>query len=476
MELKIKRLLSNTLLFTVANLGSRIMVFFMVPLYTMILTTEEYGVSDLVQTTAMLLFPVLSLSVSDAVLRFCFVKDYSTSDVLSVGLKVTLKGTFICFIVSLLLFFIPMFKPLGLYVLFIPIFYVTISYSNLLHKFARGIEKVRASAEGGLLSTVLVVAFNLLFLLVFKLGILGYLLAYSLAELVAIVYMACRCRINEYTVALSVDSDNVLQKQMLRYSLPLVQNSLSWWALSSINRYVMLAWLDVASVGIYSATLRIPTILNVLADIFAQAWLLTALKDYGDAESKQFINKMYRKYFWLLLTLTSVIILLSRPLARFLLTGEFSSYWWMIPYLFISVFLGALVGFLGSVFSAERKNQMQFISTLTGALFTIGITIIFLKNHGIIIAALATMVGYFVIWLIRRIAVKKYIKLDVKLSWTLVMLIILIVEAVLVGKGQYLYACLCLLLILVGASRDICSVVKFACIESFCIIIRKLNK
>lgn len=68
------------------------------------------------------------------------------------------------------------------------------------------------------------------------------------------------------------------------FSMPLVSNQISWWALSSVNRYVMLAWLGVSAVGIYSATLRIPSILTVLCDIFAQAWLLSALKDYGTDE------------------------------------------------------------------------------------------------------------------------------------------------------------------------------------------------
>ena len=44
MNTKVKELLSNTLLFTVANLGSKLMVFLMVPLYTAVLSTDEYGI------------------------------------------------------------------------------------------------------------------------------------------------------------------------------------------------------------------------------------------------------------------------------------------------------------------------------------------------------------------------------------------------------------------------------------------------
>ena len=205
---------------------------------------------------------------------------------------------------------------------------------------------------------------------------------------------------NNAVKAYTSTKNQKLRKDMLKYSIPLVPNSLSWWALSSVNRYVMLAWLGVSAVGIYSATLRIPTILTVLCDIFAQAWLLSALKDYGSDESKRFIRSMHNKYFALLIILTAFIILLSYPLAKVLLSGDFSQYWWVTPYLFISVFYGALVGFLGSIFSSERKNTMQFVSTMIGAIMSILITLLFLKQHGVYVVAISTMVGFYVIWLI----------------------------------------------------------------------------
>lgn len=55
-DTKTKELLSNTFLFTIANMGSKILVFLMVPFYTYVLTPWEYGIAGVVQTTASLLF------------------------------------------------------------------------------------------------------------------------------------------------------------------------------------------------------------------------------------------------------------------------------------------------------------------------------------------------------------------------------------------------------------------------------------
>ena len=63
-------LAKNTMLFTISSFGSKILSFLLVPLYTAVLSTEEYGTADLVTTTAGLLIYVFTLNIADAVLRF----------------------------------------------------------------------------------------------------------------------------------------------------------------------------------------------------------------------------------------------------------------------------------------------------------------------------------------------------------------------------------------------------------------------
>ena len=458
MDTKVKELLSNTLLFTVANFGSKLMVFLMVPLYTAVLSTDEYGIADMVQTTATMLIPILTAMIAESVLRFCFLKEYSSNEVFSVGIRITLLGTCLGTLLCICFLYIPFFRSLGLYVLFIPVLFLSNSMVNLLHKYSRGIGNVKASATAGLISTLIVILLNLCFLLVLKIGVLGYLMAYALGDFIAVAYMTFK---NNAVKAYTSTKNQKLRKDMLKYSIPLVPNSLSWWALSSVNRYVMLAWLGVSAVGIYSATLRIPTILTVLCDIFAQAWLLSALKDYGSDESKRFIRSMHNKYFVLLIILTAIIILLSCPLAMILLSGEFYQYWWVTPYLFISVFYGALVGFLGSIFSSERKNTMQFISTMIGTIVSFIVTILIFKEYGAVVVAISTMVGYYIIWLIRRVAVNKYINVGYGIFNSTFQGIILLLEAVLVGMEMYMWAISCVVLLVVINAKELHDILDF---------------
>lgn len=470
MNTKVKELLSNTLLFSVANLGSKLMVFLMVPLYTAVLSTDEYGIADMVQTTATMLIPILTAMIAEGVLRFCFLKEYSSNEVFSIGIRMTLFGAFLGTLLCICFLYIPFFKALGLYVLFIPVLFLSNSMVNLFHKYSRGIGNVKASATAGLISTLIVILLNLCFLLVLKIGVLGYLMAYALGDFIAVAYMAFK---NNAVKAYTSTKNQKLRKDMLKYSIPLVPNSLSWWALSSVNRYVMLAWLGVSAVGIYSATLRIPSILTVLCDIFAQAWLLSALKGYGSDESKRFIRSMHNKYFALLILLTAGIILLAYPLAKILLSGEFSQYWWVTPYLFISVFFGALVGFLGSIFSSERKNTMQFVSTMIGAIVSILVTVLFLNQYGVAVVAISTMVGFYVIWLIRRVAVNKYLNIGYGTIYSTFQGLILLAEAILVGLEMYLWAILCVVVLVIVNTKEILVIFKFGLSEVGNIIRRK---
>ena len=65
-----KYLFKNIGLLTISQFGTKILVFLLVPLYTSVLSTSEYGTYDLFVTTINLLVPIVTLNLSDAVLLF----------------------------------------------------------------------------------------------------------------------------------------------------------------------------------------------------------------------------------------------------------------------------------------------------------------------------------------------------------------------------------------------------------------------
>ena len=85
-------LIKNTIIFTLGNLGSKLISFFLIPLYTNALTTAEYGVVDLVATVGTVAVPLLTLNICESVMRFALDKDANTRKITQIGTGILLIG------------------------------------------------------------------------------------------------------------------------------------------------------------------------------------------------------------------------------------------------------------------------------------------------------------------------------------------------------------------------------------------------
>ena len=105
-------LLKNTVIFAIGNFSTKLIAFFLVPFYTYVLTTEEYGVVNLIFTLATLIGPLLMLNLQDAVRRFALENNADHKAILTVEWIIVIVG----YIIGLIL--IPLAKlytPISLY-------------------------------------------------------------------------------------------------------------------------------------------------------------------------------------------------------------------------------------------------------------------------------------------------------------------------------------------------------------------------
>ena len=109
---KYKTLVSNTMLISLGTFGSKLLVFFMVRFYTSYLTPADYGTADLITQTANLLFPLISLGITDGVFRFAVDHTEQRRNIFSVGVYTILAGA------VLLVAILPL---LGLFLLMPPV-------------------------------------------------------------------------------------------------------------------------------------------------------------------------------------------------------------------------------------------------------------------------------------------------------------------------------------------------------------------
>ncbi|WDT36731.1 oligosaccharide flippase family protein [Streptococcus pneumoniae D39] len=167
-------LLKNIGLLTLSNFGSKILVFLMVPLYTSVLSTSDYGTYDLFNTTISLLIPIISINISEGVLRFALDEKNDSSIVYSIGWNIIIKGFLVVvlgIIFNNIFNIFPLLKENS--ITFLLLYLSTIVY-QFLSSFIRGIDKVSILSIAAILNTISILGFNILFLIIIPLGLVGY--------------------------------------------------------------------------------------------------------------------------------------------------------------------------------------------------------------------------------------------------------------------------------------------------------------
>lgn len=184
---KFKALAANTAIFGISQFTSKILVFFLLPLYTSYMSETDYGSSDLVFSTVSLLLPICTLEISSAVMRFSMERRRESASFFRFGFMVILLGF------AVLLACCPVFLIFHLFEGYLYLFYLLFlcnAFYQLLSYYSRGIQRVKLVGIVGVINTIVVIGLNILFLVGLRLGIIGYLLSYIGGYLISdIVYL-----------------------------------------------------------------------------------------------------------------------------------------------------------------------------------------------------------------------------------------------------------------------------------------------
>ena len=410
MNEKTKYLLKNTGILTISNFATKILSVFLIPLYTGVLSTSEYGTYDLVTSSASLLFPILTLNIVDATMRFSMEKDCSVEDIGRIGTNYILRSSVIFFVLLFIVDILGILPDARKYFVYIFLYYVTSSFYNFLIQFAKGCEKVKAMGVAGVLASVCTILFNILFLVVIKIGLTGFFLATILSQTIASLYF-----IYEIDLIKKVKNgkkNKQLEKEMLIYCVPLIATAVSWWINNAADKYVVTFFCGLAANGVLSISYKLPNIMNMFQNIFTQAWQISAVKEYGNNETSVFYGNTFGVINVLMCAVCSWIILLSRPLAHLLFANDFYSAWMYVPFLLVSSVINCASGLLGPILAANKNSKSMMWSAIWGALTNIVLNFILTYLFGIQGATVATVISSFVIYFVRKYAVGKDIYIE----------------------------------------------------------------
>lgn len=420
-ESRKKYLIKNTAIFAVGNMGTRIINFFMVPLYTYVLTTGQYGTINTIQSACSILVPLIMCNIGEAIRRYLLDKQADENGILAAEVFWTGFGVVASLVIFGILSCIPAFsayaQEMSLYVL-------TSSLVGTVMEYLRGKEKLTLYTACGLLQTVIAVGCNFVFLVHFRYGVRGYfwsyILAYTISGLLAFVGggQIIALRKARFKKALFIE--------MSKYALTLVPNSLLWWVTGAADKLMITFFISAAANGIYSVSTKLPTMMATLNFVLMQAWQYSAIKESDSQDRVEYNNKMFRIYMSTLSLVCAGLLFINRPFMQVYVSDAFRGAWRYCPFLVVASLFSTLGEFVGTSYFVEKDMKGNLKSAAVGAATNVILNIILIPSLGVTGAAITTCVSYVVVLIFRLKDTYKYLPLEAVTTYSMKLLAVIV--------------------------------------------------
>ncbi len=406
---KYKRLASNTMIFAIGTFSSKLLSFFLTRLYTEVLDRAQYGVTDLIQQSGNLLLPLVTLGITNAVVRFGLDKGVKKQDVFTTGLLSLLAGMVLLLLISPLLGMIDLLTE---HIWLLCLFVLMSSLRSLCAQFVRAQNRVKLFAIDGILSTATTILFNVLFLVVLKNtvfgGVFGYIFSIICSDALSVVFLFVVAKLHRYIRFRGIDLTQ--SRAMLKYSIPLIPNTILWWITNVSDRYIVAEVLGEGANGLYAAAYKIPSLIMLVSGIFMDAWQISAFTEKEGRD--RFYTKVMSTYSALLFVMASGVILCTRLVPHVLFAKEYYEAWKYIPLLVIAMVFTCMVNFLGSIYMVEKKSTRSLMTAAISAVVNIVLNFLWIPRFGVNGAAAATLVCYLLVFVIRLWDTRRYIRIQ----------------------------------------------------------------
>ncbi|MDY5528076.1 MULTISPECIES: oligosaccharide flippase family protein [Eisenbergiella] len=400
-----KYLIKNTLLFTLGNLGSKLITFFLIPLYTNTLSTTQYGTIDLVATVSTVAIPILTINICESVMRFALDKDADQKQITQIGTYIFLCA---CLFGLLIIPICTLFNQISSYAGLTYFYVISLAASQLYLCDLRGKELLLYYSIGNVLHTLLIAVFNIMFLLIFKMEIKGYLLAFIIANLIISLYALI---VGKGYKSFTLQRINKkLLVSMSKYSIVLIPNSFMWWIMNSSDRIMVSSMVGIAANGIYAVSYKIPTLVSTLTSIFNQAWSYSAIREDGACDEELYNNRIFKMLIGIVMLIGIGILTFVKPFLSIYVSEEFFSAWKYTPFLIIGYVYLTLGSFMATSYTVHKDSFGYLFSGMFGAVFNIVLNFALIPLIDVYGAAIATCISFFLVFIFRLIHTRKYIK------------------------------------------------------------------
>jgi len=416
-----KEYIKNTIILFIGKFSTQFMSLLLIPIYTRYLITEDYGAIDLIQTYITLFVPILILRLDTSIFRFLIDERKNEENKTKI-----ISSSFVMAIIQIMLFVILFMIVNGfvniVYKEFVVINIIVLMISSLTLQICRGLGNTKKYSEASIITGCVTLILNILLIIKFRYNASGILISSIIANLICILFLTISSKIYKY-INLKKINLNII-KQMMKYSIPMIPNSLSWWIVNASDRTIISTVLGVTYNGIYAISCKFSNIINSIFTIFNMSWQESASLYINDKDRDEFFNNMINNIFVFFSSLSISMIAILPLLYNIIVGKNYLSSYNYIPILIIANVFNILINLIGGIYVAKKLTNKIANTTIVSAIINLLFNIVFIKKIGLYAASISTLVAYSVMFVYRYFDVQKYVNL--KFDFTKISKIIVI--------------------------------------------------
>lgn len=419
-----KKFVKDLGIYAIGNLGSKLITFLLIPLYTFAITDPaDFGYYDICLTVVFCFGPIVGLQLGDGGFRFLLeTKDHGTkSQIITFITRSVLTNSLIVIALGVAAGMLFDIRYLSLIIMF----GLAQTYFDITLQLVRGLSRTKIFMAAGICNALIIAVLSVFFLICFDTGIKGIFYANISARIITIIFIQLKTRLfSSFITRRHIDKN--ISGELLRYSLPLLPAIMIWWILSSNNVFFIRHFLGLQENGIYAVLAKFSGILYILSLIFYQTWQQNAIEQYNSDDRDTFFTGIFNNYVYLLCVLVIFFSFGLRLNYGWLVGPDYqeSSRYLFINSVYIAVYALALFYELGYQCAKKTSRILPSFILIT----VIGLTLNFiliprLHLYGVIISNIIT---YAVLLVYRIIDTRKYMIIGFRRYNLLSLLIVLI--------------------------------------------------
>ena len=414
-------LIKNTLIISFGKICTQFITFLLLPLYTNLLSTYEYGIIDLITTYVSLFVPVITLQLEMAAFRFLVdcrnnqneQMKYITN-IFDILIKLMIGIIFVYLVITFYLNYTYRFYLLALIV-------VTI-VSNMFLQIARGFGDVIEFTIGSIISGSTTIIGNVILLYFLHLKVEGFLLSMIFANANCALYLFIKERI--YLFYNPLAKDNNTKSKLLKYSIPLIPNSVIWWIINVSDRSIISFFLGLEANGVYAIANKFSNIFTSFFNIYNLSWTEQVII-YIDSEDvntllTQNVKNSLKLFFSLCTTILSVMFIIFPVM----IDSSFDEAYIYIPLLMTGMFFSVWVSILGAIYIGLQLTKEVAKTSLYSGIINVAINLLLVKNLGLWASGVSTLLAFLVMAIYRMRDIQKYISIKFSVVFYIKMLFI----------------------------------------------------